>query len=405
MPDRSQRTALPAGSWPAPRRRVNEGTNSFLYMPLLLDASGFLAQEDVNTWTGHALSRAWWQDTIAVLQALPEVPADAIREGLEQVASHSAREEESLQVFLRRISQRSVSLTEIMHVLLPENGHLPNLVQDVVLQIYAGVSLSRELDARADGFRTHMPQTHANPTPRVISRHALRPHRMQDAAQEMRQAGIGEPMLGGPSSLPRSPSVQSFVSCSDMEDDASSVDGMSEFGGPEEQQEEDPLENQEFEALDFPEMSQSNLHRAFESLDAVDLEAHFRNKVHVMQAVPAFARGLFRNCQRAALKYLHQHRLGESTVRARAWKLLLLLFRMLLLRNPGQKLVPREDLAERFRTFWQAAWLELTTTVQGTIPSCAFTPYRLSAERQRALRAERAVPSFILGKNPLPGRL
>ena len=64
-----------AGSWPAPRNTVFCRTNSFLYMPLLLEAAGLLHEQDAATWQSHPLAVEWWADSIAILRASPEINA------------------------------------------------------------------------------------------------------------------------------------------------------------------------------------------------------------------------------------------------------------------------------------------------------------------------------------------
>ena len=47
---------VPSGIWPAPRERIESPINSWLYMPLFLDASNLLHIEDQQSWRSHPTS-------------------------------------------------------------------------------------------------------------------------------------------------------------------------------------------------------------------------------------------------------------------------------------------------------------------------------------------------------------
>ena len=71
-----------------------------------------------------------------------------------------------------------------------------------------------------------------------------------------------------------------------------------------------------------------------------------------MRSVPAMLKGAFRSALRVALKEIVDGVEANHNTRAtRAWKLLLLLPRMLLFRPPRGGLVPRKKLESRFAQF------------------------------------------------------
>ena len=43
------------GRWPPPAHRISAATNSFMYMPLFLDAVGLLSEADAAAWRVHPL--------------------------------------------------------------------------------------------------------------------------------------------------------------------------------------------------------------------------------------------------------------------------------------------------------------------------------------------------------------
>ena len=61
----------------------------------------------------------------------------------------------ALQEFQRQAFPEYVSLGAVLRAIIPifRNGHLPNLVQDILLQAYAGREICDTLLGRADAFR------------------------------------------------------------------------------------------------------------------------------------------------------------------------------------------------------------------------------------------------------------
>ena len=100
--------------------------------------------------------------------------------------------------------------------------------------------------------------------------------------------------------------------------------------------------------------------RAFASLDSVNLEEVFSRRAPVMQSVPILIRGAFRSALRCAMKEIVDGATSEDAARCtRAWKMFLLLPRMLLFRPVKGGLVPRTKLESRFRRFQEGDWTSL----------------------------------------------
>ena len=144
------------------------------------------------------------------------------------------------------------------------------------------------------------------------------------------------------------------------------------------------------------------LHQAFGQLDQVDLASVFRRRAATLQGVPAVMRGPVRNAFRIALEELHaaQTQGQNSAEEIRAWKLFLLVSRLLLFRAPGQKHIPKEDLLRRASKFQEGKWLDLLSEANvaagTTRPSSS--PATLSAEQGLDRRAARANALVHLGE-------
>ena len=109
---------------------------------------------------------------------------------------------------------------------------------------------------------------------------------------------------------------------------------------------------------------------ALRLLDEVDLALIFRRRVVVMKSVPKFMQGVFRVAVRAALEEVTAARLVRDDRRhTRAWKLFLLLPRLLLFRPPRGGLIPRKRLEERCALFARGDWTVLLAASECSVRS------------------------------------
>ena len=100
--------------------------------------------------------------------------------------------------------------------------------------------------------------------------------------------------------------------------------------------------------------------RAMASLDEVDLESEFTTRACVMKTPPVFLRGMYRSAMRFALTEADRGReAGDMLMLSRAWKLFLLLPRLLLRRPARGGNVPKSRLHERFADFADGRWASL----------------------------------------------
>ena len=98
----------------------------------------------------------------------------------------------------------------------------------------------------------------------------------------------------------------------------------------------------------------------FTWLDTVDLEDVFVQRSSVMQNVPVFLKGPFRNALRVAMsEILEGSAVGDEWREERGWKLFFLLPRMLLSRPPRGGNISKDKLSGRFAEFARGHWLGL----------------------------------------------
>ncbi len=143
---------------------------------------------------------------------------------------------------------------------------------------------------------------------------------------------------------------------------SSSRDGDSEYGGPG----DEPPDSHEQEAQrTIPSARHSDLRHAFASLDAVDLKELYTKRACLLKCVPGFLRGPLRAAYRVALEEARRCKRGRDMQgRERAWKLFGLISRMLLHRQPGERLVPKEEFARRFEDFAAGRWPRLLAAAE-----------------------------------------
>ena len=103
------------------------------------------------------------------------------------------------------------------------------------------------------------------------------------------------------------------------------------------------------------------MHRSkrFPNFYAMNLSDVFANRARVMRSVPSMLKGAFRSALRVALKEIVEGVEANNNTRAtKAWKVLLLLPRMLLFRPRRGRLVPRKNLECRFGQFQAGPWVQ-----------------------------------------------
>ena len=98
----------------------------------------------------------------------------------------------------------------------------------------------------------------------------------------------------------------------------------------------------------------------FASLDEFDLRTVFQRRAVVMRTIPPILRGPFRNALRIAMdEAIGGIEVFDDLRQERAWRLFLILPRMLLQRPGRGGLVPRSTIEERLRLFVEGRWADL----------------------------------------------
>ena len=141
--------------------------------------------------------------------------------------------------------------------------------------------------------------------------------------------------------------------------------------------------------------------RGLESMDHVDLCVNFALRACVMECVPAFMKGSFRNAMRLTLREADRAR-SETDVLglSRAWKAFLLLPRMLLHRPPRGGLIAVSSLTEWLQSFTGGNWSPL---LDASV-KCAEQASQASRRRRRrqddevSKRADRAQTLVQMGE-------
>ena len=135
----------------------------------------------------------------------------------------------------------------------------------------------------------------------------------------------------------------------------------------------------------------------FESLDIVDLTDVFQFKASIMQSVPKFLHGAYRSALRQAIDGVKSGlERNDVVLQVRAWKLFLLVPRMLLFRPCRGGLIPRKTIEERVALFQSGHWdvlveMSLDASMQAATVRSRRKRRDLDSVEKRARRALRLV--------------
>ena len=261
------------------------------------------------------------------------------------------------------------------------SGYIPATAQEALLQIYLGERLAARTALLADQWRqTQSASTTAaaNTNAAPASRHVPEPARPVPSAAE-----IPTPAPDQPGQHPRrEPNPPGSPSSSTSGSSSSASSGTSAHEAP-----NTPSPAQE-SPQSHPDMSSDirRFSRALVSLDALELQPILRQKTFFFQQPPQFLRGRVRQALSFACACIIQA--NTATESTRAWKLFLLLPRLLLQRKPGQRLLPKPDWRRRIEQFQAGEWLTLlqesTPAPEDGNPAPAPTGPDLQRRAQRA---------------------
>ena len=120
------------------------------------------------------------------------------------------------------------------------------------------------------------------------------------------------------------------------------------------------------------------------SLDGVDIRQIFRRRALVMKSVPKFMQGSFLAVLKTIMEEVSAARLARDVLRqSRAWKVFLVLLRLLLHKPPRGGLIQKKRLEERLELFAHGNWFSLLRESE----QCAEVGSRIAAETTLDKRA------------------
>ena len=129
-----------------------------------------------------------------------------------------------------------------------------------------------------------------------------------------------------------------------------------------------------------PHQQPQQFRQALESLDQVDLDTVLKQKFFGFQSPPPLFQGRIRQALATALDAINAAETEQQTVRA--WKLWLLLPRMLLHRQPGARTLPKPEWYARIQAFQFGQWLVLLQRARATAASPANPPQEPQPDHQ-----------------------
>ena len=412
---------------------LRDGTNSALYVPLLLDAAGVLTPQAQLAWRSRAPFREWWPAAVDALRARPFIPVDELTSALQ----HVAQDWLSLPRSCNRL-QRNVSGPGLTRG-LAKSHPCPKLFARLPLHPRAITSqhrcrrccllssLARRLSppSRAS-LKRSVPSRSMRQVRSHTSDPAHRPthQRPQPCTSEVMRRPRRPPLplnlaLALPALLLRTLVLKTLATTSSGPRQSASWRGNAapadeagvEVGavgaaarthashlmrrvGP--VPEADPPAPERSTASQRRVLSaEAAFHAGLQTLDAVDLAATLRKRVLTLQSVPVQVRSTLRTAFRAGLQLVADETSAESTLRG--WKLFYLAARMLLHRAPAEARIPTAELERRCELFRRGEWPCLLAAAEAALRTPEADSLRASRTEVEA-RAARATALVHLGE-------
>ena len=317
-------------------------TNSWLYIPLLLDGAGLLSLPAKEAWRGYAPCAEVWPALVTTLAASAPVPPADLAAAVQSAAVADAEPGEAVEDCMHpnpRMTLRAAVLAAAS-----TDGYLTAATQSAFLQIYGGEAVTAEAAALADRAR-------AAPQPLTTSSRRRRrgggPTRSASTAHQ--PPGLDSPALRTGGDLP--PAVRCTLNAGSWED-----------------------------------------------LDRIELQAELRRPLPTLQDVPPFLRAGVRRALVFALQAVRAADVGEGAAEgitpARAWTFLFwfLLTPRLLLARPGTDgAAGRRALKDRLERYERGDWPESLRDLAPQRPRHPSTEHADALLRKRRDAARRLV--------------
>ena len=145
-----------------PEQPVTLETNSFVYVPLLLQAAGKLDAGAERGWSTHTLSRSWWGEAVQALQRAPACSVNGLLRSASYILPPPARatEHPDIATVLPRWLMAAggpdrpvLDVAASVNAALGSDAYVPPAVQDLLLFHYAGGALASRIATAANAFR------------------------------------------------------------------------------------------------------------------------------------------------------------------------------------------------------------------------------------------------------------
>ena len=186
-----------------------------------------------------------------------------------------------------------------------------------------------------------------------------------------------------------SPAEQDSSSASSSSDSSSSDTATNDTSAPRRRQ---PRQEQTAPAEPDTSTTPANrqqFHNFLATLDGVDLQTALKTKFSGFQSPPPFLKGRVRHALGLALAAIQQAETQQQSVRA--WKLWLLLPRMLLHRPTGVRTLPKPEWHARITAFQAGEWLALLRAAQDSTTNNSTPTEQAPTAQQQARRARQLV--------------
>ena len=344
-------------------------THSWFYVPLLLAGARRLHPDAENQWRHHAQAGHEWNNLLEQLRAAPPVPWQQLHNALTTLQQLSTTGDGPIPPEERATAQRiatagsqaphgsQVHLGWAIAQVVSSSGYIPATAQETLLQTYLGPQSALQAATIAERWRQPpppplpprpTPPTHAGP-------------QLPDTDRAPPPTAPPEEQRGQQTRQTPDPSSSSSPSSDPTPTDSSSTESSSTSSDEDHcavQVRAPPAQTRTLPNTHTEEPTHHHRHQsAFHSLDQVDLQKALEQKYCGFQTPPSFLKGRLRQALTFALEAIMQAHTQEQTVRA--WKLWMLLPRMLLHRPPGTRTLSKPEWRTRIANFQQDEWILL----------------------------------------------
>ena len=378
------RAAGPPAAAPGP-------SNSCIYVPLLLEAAGYLQPQAAEAWRNHVVAGSWWSEAVAALQQPGPVAANRLAARMNEFMLGRNRDVHpaEVEVHLRFAALAASDVGPLPLAVAVRSAtsdamgfYIPRNAQEAILMEFLGQEAALALDRQTDTLRR-------GPPPAPVSPPAPLAAGLHDSPDN--EDGPGAPPAVSTDSVgprPRATDADSddsgsgrFSFSCDPDSDAESARARDDdqYRSTARQRRAGRAQPSQAERAFFPDTA---LLQGAASLDDVDLSSCLRQRVLSLQGVPGFLRGVLRALLRYACRLIR-----ERVHAARGWKLLLLAPRMLLFRERGQSSLPRAEFDRRVALLQAGNWTQLLSEAAATCRRQGPAPARDDSLQPRADRA------------------